>query len=139
MKKSGILNAELADTVARLGHNELIVVSDAGLPVPAHVRRVDLAVTPGVPLVETVLSLLGTEIVAERILITKEMLEHSPHVAEAVADAFAGIPVQAIEHRELLELLPKCKAVIRTGEFSPYANVVIDCGVTYGVKYYFTP
>lgn len=134
MKKSGILNAQLADTVARLGHNELIVVSDAGLPVPAHVSRVDLAVTPGVPLVETVLSLLGTEIVAERILITQEMLEHSPHVAEAVAIAFAGVPVQAIEHRELLELLPKCKAVIRTGEFSPYANVVIDCGVTYGVK-----
>lgn len=134
MKKSGILNAELADTVARLGHNELIVVSDAGLPVPAHVRRIDLAVTPGVPLVETVLSLLGAEIVAERILVTEEMVEHSPHVANAVATAFAGVPVQQIAHTELLELLPRCKAVIRTGEFSPYANVVIDCGVTYGVK-----
>jgi D-ribose pyranase len=134
MKKSGILNAELADTVARLRHNELTVVSDAGLPVPAHVRRVDLAVTPGVPLVETVLSLLGTEIVAERILIAEEMVEHSPHVAKAVADAFAVVPLQPIEHKELLELLPNCKAVIRTGEFSPYANVVIDCGVAYGVK-----
>lgn len=134
MKKSGILNAELAETVARLGHNELIVVSDAGLPVPSNVLRIDLAVTPDVPLVETVLSLLGSEIVAERILITQEMTEHTPHVVQAVDAFFSGVPVETISHKQLLELLPRCKAVIRTGEFSPYANVVIDCGVTYGVS-----
>ena len=44
MKKHGILNAQLAGYIAALGHKDLFMVGDAGMPIPAGVPIVDLVV-----------------------------------------------------------------------------------------------
>ena len=49
MKKTPLLNAELSAAIARLGHGDIIVIGDAGMPVPAGTPCIDLALTAGVP------------------------------------------------------------------------------------------
>ena len=34
MKKSGILNAQLIRCIAELGHKDLFMIGDAGMPIP---------------------------------------------------------------------------------------------------------
>ena len=43
MKKSGIINQPLATAIAGLGHLDMVVIADAGLPIPDGPRRIDLA------------------------------------------------------------------------------------------------
>ncbi len=49
MKRSGILNPQLAQVVASMGHTELLCIADSGLPIPPEVLRIDLALAAGVP------------------------------------------------------------------------------------------
>ena len=49
MKKSGILNAQLIRCIAELGHKDLFMIGDAGMPIPKGVEIVDLVVCGGVP------------------------------------------------------------------------------------------
>jgi D-ribose pyranase len=41
------------------------------------------------------------------------------------------IPLRAVPHRELQEMVKAAKAVVRTGEFTPYANIVLVAGVLF--------
>ena len=45
MKRTGLLNIELSQVIAGMGHGDVLVIGDAGLPVPKGVRRIDLALT----------------------------------------------------------------------------------------------
>ena len=49
MQKIGILNSDIAKVLADLGHTDTIVIGDCGLPVPAGVPKIDLALKPGTP------------------------------------------------------------------------------------------
>lgn len=49
MQKIGILNSDIAKVLADLGHTDTIVIGDCGLPVPAGVTKIDLALKPGTP------------------------------------------------------------------------------------------
>jgi len=78
MKKHGLLHAELSRLVAALGHHDLLVIGDAGLPVPKGVPVIDLALRPGVPgFVETLATVLG-ELVVQEGVIDVEMATVSP-------------------------------------------------------------
>ena len=49
MQKGGMLNSSIAKVLADLGHTDTIVIGDCGLPVPAGVQKIDLALKPGTP------------------------------------------------------------------------------------------
>lgn len=49
MQKGGILNSHIAKVLADLGHTDTICIGDCGLPVPAGVQKIDLALTFGTP------------------------------------------------------------------------------------------
>ena len=49
MKKTGLLNKDLSEVIAGMGHRDMLVIADAGLPIPPNVRRIDLAVSPNLP------------------------------------------------------------------------------------------
>lgn len=131
MRRGGVLHPQLAHVLATLGHHDLLVVADAGLPVPRGVERIHLAVVPGVPDVVTVLRALAAELVVERLVVADQVGAGSPHVLTAVREFWSGVPQEQVPHAELLDLLPSARAVVRSGEFSPYANVVLDCGVPF--------
>ena len=65
MKKSGILHVQLAGYIAGLGHKDLFILGDAGLPIPKGVPVVDLALCGGVPTFQQVLDALLQEAVVE--------------------------------------------------------------------------
>jgi D-ribose pyranase len=132
MKTSGILHAELSRRVAASGHHDLIVIGDAGLPVPSGVDVIDLALRPGVPgFLETLATVLE-ELHVQEGVIDSEMADVSPALHQAFTDAWPqGVALRAVPHTELLELTQGAHVIVRTGEFTPYANVVLVSGVPF--------
>jgi D-ribose pyranase len=129
VKKGGILNEALAGALARLGHTDLVVVADCGLPRPPGVPVVDLAVTFGVPTFAQVVDLLAGEIVVEQATVAAEARESNPEALRLLAARF-GEP-RWVWHEELKAETAECRLFVRTGEATPYANVILRCGVPF--------
>ena len=132
MKHRGILHAELSRLVAALGHGDLLVIGDAGLPVPHGVGVIDLALRPGVPgLLETLATVLE-ELPVEAGVIAEEFPGASPTTHAALLAAWpADAALRKVPHEELKRLSERAHAIVRTGEFTPYANVVLVAGVAF--------
>ncbi len=131
MKKRGILQSELSLVIAMLGHTDSLVIADAGLPIPPDVKRIDLAVTAGVPGFLPVLHAVLDDVKVDRALIARDMREASPAFHREVMALLDSIPVQEISHDELKERTRAACAVVRTGEFTPYANTILISGVVF--------
>jgi D-ribose pyranase len=131
MKKTPLLHGALSHAIARLGHGDLMVIADAGLPVPEGTPCIDLAVTHGVPAFMQVLKAVLTEMQVERIIAAGELRARSPAMFEQVVAAFPGQTIEEIAHDELKVLTRRARAVVRTGEFTPYANVILVAGVVF--------
>lgn len=132
MKKIGILHAQLSRIIASMGHEDLLVIGDAGLPVPPGVETVDLALVEGVPgFLETVEAVLQ-ELKVQEAVIDQEQAHVSPQMYEQFTAMWPqDIPVREVPHSELQEMAKKARAVVRTGEFTPYSNIVLVAGVLF--------
>lgn len=131
MKKIGILNSEISRVISELGHTDMIVIADAGLPIPPHVKRIDLALKEGVPsFIETVETVLK-EMCVESAYVAGEMGSASASKKEELIAVLPSVQIRVVTHEELKLLTHEAKAVIRTGEFTPYANVVLVAGVIF--------
>ena len=133
MKKSGILNAEIATVVAHLGHMDTVTIGDAGLPIPQGPKRIDLVVKPGLPSFLDVLVVVLQEQVVEKAIIAAEMETVSPDLYQRLRSVLGQIPVETVSHEEFKRCTADSRAVIRTGEFTPYANVILVSGVAFSV------
>lgn len=131
MKKIGILNQSLSSVVAGMGHMDTLVIADAGLPIPHEAQRIDLALTRGVPSFLETLRVILTEMCVERVIVAEKMIAVSPALYEAMREVLGDIPVEVVTHCDLKERTRSASAVIRTGEFTPYANVILIAGVTF--------
>jgi D-ribose pyranase len=128
VKRGGIINARLAGEIARLGHTDLVVVCDAGLPIPPGPAVADLAFRLGVPSFETVLSGLLEELVVEGATAAEETRE-SPEVGRVLHDLLPDLGL--VPHHELKRMIAGAKLIVRTGEATPYANVILRCGAAF--------
>jgi D-ribose pyranase len=127
VRRTGLWHPGLAALVAGLGHTETIVVADAGLPVPPGVEVVQLAVTRGVPPLLAVLDAIAGDLVVEAATVATELTD-----AAVLAGVRAlGAPVDAVGHEELKRRCRDARAVVRTGEATPYANVILRAGVPF--------
>lgn len=131
MQKGGILNSHIAKILADLGHTDTICIADCGLPVPAEVPKIDLALTFGVPSFEDVLRLLQQHMQVEAIHIAEPMGTQNPHNYKVVQELYSQNRYEWIttSHEALKEATRSCKCIIRTGEITPYANIILhaDC------------
>ena len=132
MKKHGHLNRDIARVLARMGHTDSLVIADCGLPVPDGVECIDVSLAAGVPDFFAVLdSALGLE-VGEHAVFASEAQTHNAAVMARSRDmAAARIAVENVPHEEFKRRCREAKAVIRTGECSPYANVILHSGVIF--------
>jgi D-ribose pyranase len=131
MKKTPLLNSALSEVIASLGHGDLLVIADAGLPIPPQTRRIDLALTQNLPsFLDTVRAVLQ-EMQVEKALLARETAQVSPQVRAQVAELLEGVPFEEISHAELKSLCAQARAVVRTGEFTPYANIILVAGVVF--------
>mgnify|MGYP000577123344 CR=1 FL=1 len=129
MKKHGILNSDIASVLSYLGHTDQIIIADAGLPVPEHVLRIDLAVTPGLPSFLDVLDAVKADMYVEKIVVAEEIDQHNPEMASAIYSRFNNQEIAKVSHESFKDLSSNVKAIIRTGEITPYANIILQANV----------
>lgn len=130
MKRSGLLNHPLNSALASLGHGDLMIVCDAGFPIPNNVTRVDLAVVQDVPDLETVLTAISQDFIAEKVGYAAEMVENNRPLMEKVQSIFAGADIVTVAHQELLTTIAQqAKVIVRTGAFDPWGNIMLYSGV----------
>ena len=131
MKRTTLLHAELSDVIARLGHGDLLVIGDAGLPIPDGPRRIDLAVSANVPRFQDVLAAVLAEMQVEDAVIAEEIVAANPAVHGELRRQLGATAVATVSHEELKAATRGARAIVRTGEFSPYANVILRAGVVF--------
>ncbi len=129
MLKRGILNPQLAGELARLGHTHKVVIADCGLPLPRDVSVVDLSLCRGVPTFIQVLDAVLDQIVIEGATVATQA--QGTIVEEWVNTRIGEVSCEAIDHEELKRRLHDVALVIRTGEDTAYANVILTCSVPF--------
>lgn len=130
MKKTGILNSDISRVLSYMGHTDRIAVGDCGLPIPEEVERIDLALRFGVPTFMETLAALVEDMKVEKIVLAEEIKTQNARVLGEIEALFAGqaVEVEFVSHSELKHLTHDCRAVIRTGETTPYANIILQSG-----------
>ncbi|WP_069838584.1 D-ribose pyranase [Bacillus sp. F56] len=131
MKKHGILNSHLAKLLADLGHTDKIVIADAGLPVPDGVLKIDLSLKPGLPAFQETAAVLADEMVVEKVIAAAEIKASNQENARFLENLFSKQKIEYLSHEEFKLLTKEAKAIIRTGEFTPYANCILQSGVLF--------
>lgn len=134
MKKQGILNSDISRVLSYMGHTDCIAVGDCGLSIPDEVERIDLALEFGVPSFMDVLRVITKDMKVEKIVLAEEIREQNPKVLGEIKELFAGQELETVfvSHTELKKQTRECKAVIRTGETTPYANIILQSGCIFG-------
>lgn len=131
MIKGSLLNSEILSVLSKMGHTDQITVADAGLPIPDQVKRIDLALKKGVPgFLETV-ALLTEYMTIEKIVLAEEITTQNPSVYASILESFPDIEVEWVSHEVFKNMTQNSKAIIRTGECTPYANVILQSGVDF--------
>ncbi|CAG7839812.1 ribose pyranase [Clostridium novyi B str. ATCC 27606] len=131
MKKTPLLNSSICEVISKMGHTDMIAIGDCGLPIPDGTKRIDLALLKGVPSFIQTLKAVLLEQQIEEVIIARETTETSPEIFEAIKEEVGDVKITFISHEELKMELYNCKAVIRTGEQTPYANVILKSGVVF--------
>ncbi len=134
MKKTKILNSQLSAVIALMGHTDTIAIGDAGLPVPDSSKRIDLAVRRDLPSFLDVLETVLYELEVEEVTIATEIIKNNPTLYEQINKLFSDVKINFIDHSEFKEMTKKCKAVVRTGECMPYANIILHSGVAFSCE-----
>lgn len=130
MKRTTLLHQGLSATVAGMGHTDTLALVDAGYSVPIGVERIDVAVRPGIPGLIDVLEAVLSELVVDRYIVPAEMAEANPALFAAIEATLAGIESQSIPQADFKVAARSAKGVVRTGEYSPYGNLILVGGVT---------
>ncbi|HTX99807.1 MAG TPA: D-ribose pyranase [Bacteroidota bacterium] len=133
MKKNGVLNSQLSYVLASLGHTDSVVVCDCGLPIPRDREKVDLALIKNVPrFIETVRVVLE-EIHVEKAIIATELESVNPKTYAQLMELLDGIETEKMPHEQFKQLSAanRSTAFVRTGEASPFANVILVSGVDF--------
>ncbi len=131
MKKKGILNPELNRVISSMGHFDLLTVCDAGLPIPLDVERIDLSIEENLPRFLDVVSAIAKDLKVQRIVLAEEAIDKNPEIIKGLKLIFSDVEMDFITHESFKLLTQKSRAVIRTGECSPYANVILESGVIF--------
>lgn len=132
MRKTVLLNSNISSVISRMGHTDMLTVGDCGLPIPDGVERIDLALKKGVPAFLDVLDTILEELCVEKIILAEEIKTASPEMHAAILARFGeGVQVEYVPHVQFKQQSAQTKAVVRTGECTPYANVILCSGVTF--------
>lgn len=128
MRTKRILHPQLTHAIATLGHTDIILVTDAGFPIPVNANRIDLGFYEGMIDVLDILKVLRQEIFVEEVHFAPEVKTEYPELYKDVQQIYTGSGADffAKTHQELCsEIAPKAKFIIRSGSFKPWANFAL--------------
>ena len=126
MRETGTINREISDVLSTMGHTDELIVCDAGLPIPLEVRTVDLSLARNKPTVLEVLAEIREHFSVEKLVLADETMNISPTRFAAISELFGKeMPVEMIPHAQFKQRAKEVKAIIRTGDFTAYSNVLL--------------
>lgn len=139
MKKGKLLNSEISYVISKMGHTDSLTIGDCGLPIPDGVQRIDLALCKGMPEFIPVLKTVLDELFIEKIILAEEVKKENSqlndeivHIINAIeATEKRRIEIEYVPHVEFKTITSNSKAIIRTGEYKSYANIILVSGVTF--------
>ena len=131
MRKTSLLNSDISEVISKMGHTDGIAIGDCGLPIPDETRRIDIALIKDVPGFIQTLKAVLLELQVEEAVIATETKDINPKVYGEIQECLGDIKIAFVSHEELKRELKTCKAVIRTGEQTPYANIILKSGVVF--------
>lgn len=134
MKKTEMLNSNVSKAIATIGHFDLLTINDAGMPIPNDDRRIDLAVTKELPLFIDVLKTVLAEMKIQKIYLAEEIkTQNTQQLKQIKALIEDDVEIEFIPHSTMKEYLshPLNKGNIRTGEITPFSNIILESNVTF--------
>jgi len=147
MKKHGILNPKIVELVARMGHGDKLVVTDRGFPLPLDrtVTVIDVSVGENLPRVIDVVKVILDDLEIEEVILAEETKQVSPQIYDEFMSIIFGIDnkgnkikVTIIPHAEFKHMVlrgaeegEEIKGMVRTGQLTPFANVMLVSGVIF--------
>ncbi|MFK4934855.1 D-ribose pyranase [Lactococcus garvieae] len=131
MKKTKVINSDISRVIAQMGHFDKLSIGDAGMPVPKGTEKIDLAVDKGIPSFMDVLNNVLEELEVQKVYLAEEIKENNPQILAQIIDRLPDTPVEFIPHSDMKAELNNCHAFIRTGEMTPYANILLESNVVF--------
>ncbi|OFK58859.1 D-ribose pyranase [Globicatella sp. HMSC072A10] len=132
MKKHGILNSEISKVLADLGHTDQITIGDCGLPVPSNVKKIDVSLSQGFPKFIEVLKVVLEDMKIEKVILAEEIKKENANQLEAIKLLLEDdVEIEFVSHEDFKQQTQESKAVIRTGEITPYSNIILQSNVTF--------
>jgi D-ribose pyranase len=133
MKRKGVLNSELSKTIASMGHTDKLVICDSGLPIPKNSDVVDLALTKNIPRFIDTLKVILEELKVEEAIVTNELVKGNNKYFKQITSLLNGTKIKKVDHEKFKEITRNGGNVtfVRTGEATPYANIILISGVTF--------
>jgi len=128
MKKHGILNRELAGIFATMGHTDQLVIADCGLPIPEGVKCIDLSYTLGKPSFLDIVEAVTADFQLEKAIVANELPQFNDDVHDKLDGQFE---LTYVSHEAFKQQTKQAKVIIRTGEATPYANIILQSGVIF--------
>ena len=129
MKEVGVINRGIAVAIAKQGHGDLLMISDAGFAIPLGVEVIDLSLEENKPMVMEVLAMLRKYFSVEKIFMANQTRAISQTLFANISKSFGeGVNIETVEHTAIREMSKTVKTVIRTGDFTAYGNVILVSG-----------
>ena len=131
MKKTKMINSDMSRVIAQMGHFDKLSIGDAGMPVPMGTEKIDLAVDNGIPSFMQVLTNVLEELEVQRIYLAEEIKTENPKMLENIKELMPETPITFLPHSDMKQDLNNCHAFVRTGEMTPYSNIILESGVVF--------
>lgn len=126
MKKNGIINTPISQILTNMRHTDSICISDLGLPCPDNVKAIDISLKMGSPSFMEVLEEVYKDLKIEHIILVEEIKTNNKDIHEQILKIFKDVSIEYISHNDFKKKTQNCKAIIRTGEATPYANIILQ-------------
>ena len=101
------------------------------MPVPKGVPVVDLALCGGVPTFIQIMDAVLEETEVEFYTLAEEIVEKNPKLYAYIKEKLPDTDNEMIPHTDLKKMSENVRFAVRTGEFTPYPNIILRAGVAF--------
>ena len=127
MLKTGILNPQLNSLLSRIRHTNTLVIADRGFPFWPMIETVDVSVVDDLPTVLQLLKAIRPNFQIGKAWMAQEFLQQNgPNIRDTFAETLRGIALTHEPHIEFKKRIPHAIGIIRTGDTTQYANLILE-------------
>jgi D-ribose pyranase len=129
MINTGILNPQILSLLARVRHTNALVISDRGFPFWPQIETVDVSVVDDLPTVLQLIAAVRANHNFTQAYMPREFQKNNSAATRAsFAKSLAGVLTKFEPHIQFKKRVPNAIGLIRTGDTTQYANVILISG-----------